>query len=59
MFYCIVNVLIGKPGSMETDSLTPFLVMSCAFCLAIAAMLIPLLSEFDVALGRSTMPNEE
>ena len=25
----------------------------------IAAMLVPLLSEFDVALGRTTMPNEE
>jgi hypothetical protein len=32
----------------------PFLVISGAFGFTIAAMLIPLISEFDVALGRTT-----
>ncbi len=60
MFYCVVNVLIGKPGSDESaDPLMPFLALGGAFGFAIAAMLVPLLSEFDVALGRTTMPNEE
>ena len=32
----------------------PFLVLAGAFGFAIAAMLVPLLSEFDVALGRTS-----
>jgi hypothetical protein len=32
----------------------PFLVIGGSFGFAIAAMLVPLLSEFDVALGRTT-----
>jgi ABC-type Na+ efflux pump permease subunit len=60
MFYCVVNILIGKPGTDESgDPLVPFLTMGAAFGFAIAAMLVPLLSEFDVALGRTTAPNEE
>ena len=60
MFYCVVNVLIGKPGTDESsDPLVPFLALGAAFGFAISAMLVPLLSEFDVALGRTTMPNEE
>jgi ABC-type Na+ efflux pump permease subunit len=60
MFYCVVNVLIAKPGTEESaDPLMPFLALGSAFGFAIAAMLVPLLSEFDVALGRTTMPNEE
>ncbi len=60
MFYCVVNVLIAKPGTDESaDPLMPFLALVGAFGFAISAMLIPLLSEFDVALGRTTMPNEE
>jgi ABC-type transport system involved in multi-copper enzyme maturation permease subunit len=60
MFYCVVNVLIAKPGTDESaDPLVPFLALGGAFGFAIAAMLVPLLSEFDVALGRTTMPNEE
>jgi ABC-type Na+ efflux pump permease subunit len=60
MFYCVVNVLIGKPGTDESsDPLIPFLALGAAFGFAISAMLVPLLSEFDVALGRTTMPNEE
>jgi len=60
MFYCVVNVLIGKPATDESaDPLMPFLALGAAFGFAIAAMLVPLLSEFDVALGRTTLPNEE
>jgi ABC-type transport system involved in multi-copper enzyme maturation permease subunit len=59
MFYTIVNILVAKPGSQEsTDPLVPFLVIGAAFGFTIAAMLVPLLSEFDVALGRTTV-NEE
>jgi ABC-type Na+ efflux pump permease subunit len=59
MFYAVVNILIGKPGSVESaDPLVPFLALGGAFGFAIAAMLVPLLSEFDVALGR-TSANEE
>jgi ABC-type Na+ efflux pump permease subunit len=60
MFYCIVIVLIGKPGTDESaDPLQPFLALAGAFGFAVAAMLVPLLSEFDVALGRTTAPAEE
>jgi ABC-type transport system involved in multi-copper enzyme maturation permease subunit len=59
MFYSVVNILIAKPGSQESsDPLLPFLVIGAAFGFTIAAMLVPLLSEFDVALGRTTA-NEE
>jgi ABC-type Na+ efflux pump permease subunit len=60
MFYCVVTVLIAKPGTEEsTDPLGPFLFLGGAFGLAIAAMLVPLLSEFDVALGRTAVMAEE
>ncbi|MBO0697896.1 MAG: ABC transporter permease, partial [Zavarzinella sp.] len=59
MFYAVVNILIAKPGSQESaDPLVPFLVIAAAFGFTISAMLVPLLSEFDVALGRTTA-NEE
>jgi ABC-type Na+ efflux pump permease subunit len=59
MFYCVVTVLIAKPGTDESaDPLLPFLFLGGSFGLAIAAMLIPLLAEFDVALGRTAAPNE-
>jgi hypothetical protein len=32
----------------------PFLVIGGAFSFTVAAMLVPLLSEFDVALGRTS-----
>jgi hypothetical protein len=55
----VVNILIGNPGSDEPASpFVPFLVVGGAFGFTIAAMLVPLLSEFDVALGR-TKGNEE
>jgi hypothetical protein len=60
VFYCVVNVLIAKPGTEESaDPLMPFLFLGGSFGFAIAAMLVPLLSEFDVALGRTTLPMEE
>ena len=59
MFYCVVTILIAKPGTDESaDPLIPFLSLGASFGLAIAAMLIPLLAEFDVALGRTAAPNE-
>jgi ABC-type Na+ efflux pump permease subunit len=59
MFYCVVTVLIAKPGTDESaDPLLPFLFLGGSFGLAVAAMLIPLLAEFDVALGRTAAPNE-
>jgi len=60
MFYCVVTVLIARPGTEESaDPLLPFLFLGGSFGFAIAAMLVPLLSEFDVALGRTTLPMEE
>jgi ABC-type Na+ efflux pump permease subunit len=55
VFYTVANLLVAKPGSTESaDPLVPFLVISAAFGFATAAMLVPLLSEFDVALGRTS-----
>jgi hypothetical protein len=60
VFYGVTNVLIAKPGTDESaDPLVPFLMLAGAFSFTIAAMLVPLLSEFDVALGRTTAANEE
>jgi ABC-type Na+ efflux pump permease subunit len=59
MFYSVVNILIGNPQTNESaDPLVPFLVIGGAFGFTIAAMLVPLLSEFDVALGRTTVTEE-
>ncbi len=59
MFYSVVNILIAKPGTQEsTDPLVPFLVIAGAFSFAIMAMMKPLLSEFDVAFGRTRGPEE-
>jgi len=55
VLYAIMNILVGRPGSQETaDPVVPFLVIAFAFGFTIAAMLVPLLSEFDVAMGRTT-----
>src|SRR5262249_20475055 len=60
VFYSVLNVLIARPGSEESaDPLIPFLVVGGSFVFTVAAMLIPLLSEFDVALGRTTGGQEE
>jgi hypothetical protein len=55
VFYSVTNVLVAKPGTNETsDPLIPLLVTGGAFSFTIAAMLVPMLSEFDVAMGRTT-----
>jgi ABC-type Na+ efflux pump permease subunit len=55
VFYTVANLLVARPGSTESaDPLMPFLVISGAFGFTVAAMLVPLLSEFDVALGRTS-----
>jgi ABC-type Na+ efflux pump permease subunit len=60
MFYCVVNILIAKPGTEESAApLVPFLTLAGAFVYTVVAMLYPLVTEFDVALGRTTQPNEE
>jgi ABC-type Na+ efflux pump permease subunit len=60
MFYVVTNVLIAKPGTNESgDPLVPFLVLAVAFGFTVYAMLLPLVTEFDVQLGRTTSANEE
>jgi ABC-type transport system involved in multi-copper enzyme maturation permease subunit len=56
MFYCVTNVLVANPGSTASaDPLVPFLALVVPFGVTIAAMLVPLLGEFDVALGRTRL----
>jgi ABC-type transport system involved in multi-copper enzyme maturation permease subunit len=55
VLYSVINILVARPGSQESsDPLIPFLVIAGAFGFAIAAMLVPLLSEFDLAMGRTS-----
>jgi ABC-type Na+ efflux pump permease subunit len=55
VLYAVMNVLVARPGTQESaDPLIPFGVILGAFGFAIAAMLVPLLSEFDVAMGRTS-----
>jgi ABC-type transport system involved in multi-copper enzyme maturation permease subunit len=55
VLYTVMNILVAKPGSLESaDPLIPFLVIGAAFGFTVAAMLVPLLSEFDVAMGRTS-----
>jgi len=55
VFYTVTNILIGKPGGVEsTDPFVPFIITAGSFGFAVAAMLVPLLSEFDVAIGRTS-----
>ena len=59
VFYSITNILIGRPGTGETtDPLYPLLVTGGAFAFALIAMAIPLMSEFDVAIGRASAIGE-
>jgi hypothetical protein len=54
VFYCVTNVLVAQPGSQASaPPLIPFLVIACSFGFTILAMLVPMLSEFDVAFGRT------
>ena len=59
VFYSVTNILIGRPGTGEsTDPFMPFLVTGGAFGFCLAAMLVPLVSEFDVAVGRTSTVGE-
>ena len=59
MFYSVVNIIIGNPQSNESaDPFVPFLVIGAAFGFTILAMLVPLVGEFDIALGRPTIAEE-
>jgi hypothetical protein len=54
IFYCVTNILVAQPGSEESAApLVPFLSVAFTFGFAVAAMLVPMLSEFDVAFGRT------
>jgi ABC-type transport system involved in multi-copper enzyme maturation permease subunit len=54
MFYCVTNILVAQPGSQASaPPLIPFTVIAATFAFAVAAMLVPMLSEFDVAFGRT------
>lgn len=60
MFYTVTSVLIAKPGSQESGNpVLPFFALAAAFGFTLYAMVLPLVTEFDVALGRTTQPNEE
>jgi ABC-type Na+ efflux pump permease subunit len=55
VLYTVMSILVAKPGSEESaDPIVPFLVIVLAFGFTVTAMLVPLLSEFDVALGRTS-----
>jgi hypothetical protein len=55
ILYTVMTILIARPGSTESvDPMMPFVVITGVFGFTVAAMLVPLLSEFDVALGRTT-----
>jgi ABC-type transport system involved in multi-copper enzyme maturation permease subunit len=55
VLYAVMSLLVGRPGLQESaDPVIPSAVIVGAFGFAIAAMLIPLLSEFDVAMGRTS-----
>ena len=47
-FYAITGFLLG-------DTMGPWLAVSWAYGFTVVAMLIPAVSEFDVALGRTTL----
>lgn len=59
VIYLILSVLIGNPQTGKSgDPLIPFIFLISAFSFTIAAMLVPLLSEFQVKLAYSG-PAEE
>lgn len=59
MFYSITNIIVGNVRTGGAgDILLPFVVMVGCFGFTILAMMIPLLSEFVVAIGAS-IPQEE
>jgi ABC-type transport system involved in multi-copper enzyme maturation permease subunit len=55
VFYSVTNRMVDEPAPGATGNpWIPFLVMAGAFGFTVAAMLVPLVSEFDVALGRTS-----
>jgi ABC-type transport system involved in multi-copper enzyme maturation permease subunit len=55
VFYTVTNLVVAKPGTQESaDPAIPFFVLVGAFGFTLLAMLVPLVSEFDIALGRTT-----
>jgi ABC-type transport system involved in multi-copper enzyme maturation permease subunit len=57
VFYTVLNLVIARPGSQESaDPVIPFVVIAGSFGFTVAAMLMPLLGEFDIALGRTHGP---
>lgn len=55
VLYTVMNLIVGRPGTPESaDPLTSCAVILGSFGFTVAAMLVPLVSEFDVALGRTT-----
>jgi ABC-type transport system involved in multi-copper enzyme maturation permease subunit len=60
LFYSITNVLVGNVRTQGGgDALWPFLVVVGAFGFAIAAIAIPLFSEFHVAIASSVVVEDE
>lgn len=60
LFYAITNVMVGNVRTQGGgDALWPFLVVVGAFGFTIAAMAVPLLSEFHVAIAASVAVDDE
>jgi hypothetical protein len=59
VFYTTLSIMIGKPATGEsTDAYIALIVTGGAFGFAVAAMLVPLMSEFDVAIGKQSAIGE-
>ena len=55
VFYTAASMVVGKPGTGQTaDPTMPGMVIAVAFGFGVASMLVPLLSEFDVTMGRTS-----
>lgn len=50
-FYCIIAFVVG-------DRFSPFGVVVATYAFAVTAMLVPMLSEFDVATGRTSVEGD-
>lgn len=60
LFYSITNVLVGNVRTQGGgDALWPFVVVTGAFSFAVAAMAVPMLSEFRVAITSSVVVEDE
>jgi hypothetical protein len=55
VFYTAASLVVAKPGTGQSaDPTMPALVIAIAFGFGVASMLVPLLSEFDVTMGRTS-----